>query len=461
MIILVRDYGAIRRLNARDTRRVRRPLADGDRSRNRSQCAREDLALGSVSPVRDRSSSSLERLVSIYRRLADRHLIERVSKVESGRWAPKLYRLPILVPLFYVLTAVLAWSIFVLLARLSGFNAAWWPPRSGSIPDDKRGALVRDTLSVLALFAAVAAAIYAYRKQRVEEAAGYRADAEALSKRYQDAANQLGHAKAAVRLAGVYAMARLADDWPEQRQTCVDVLCAYLRMPFTQEEEDETERADSEVRDSILNIIADHLQQEALVASWSNLSFNFRGATFKDLRFDHSVFAGGVNFGACRFRGECAFNAVIFESRTSFDRCRVDHRLTFESAKVKGLMTLDTIRVAADASLSMRSPFVESGNFIELRRSRIEGNFTIVLTHWPLDQHQGTIILDSARVSDQGIFRLQAAYARNDGGNRGGGAEKPPLPEGGWVRVRLTEFVADNAEGIQVDQRLFDAKIIR
>ena len=35
------------------------------------------------------------------------------------------------------------------------------------------------------------------------------------------------------RLAGVYAMAQLADDWadPDARRQCVAVLCAYLRMP--------------------------------------------------------------------------------------------------------------------------------------------------------------------------------------------------------------------------------------
>src|SRR4051794_1582805 len=55
-----------------------------------------------------------------------------------------------------------------------------------------------------------------------------RAQADALAKRYQDAATQLGHDKPPVRLAGVYAMARLADDWEEQRQTCIDVLCGYL-----------------------------------------------------------------------------------------------------------------------------------------------------------------------------------------------------------------------------------------
>lgn len=39
------------------------------------------------------------------------------------------------------------------------------------------------------------------------------------------------HRPAAVRLAAVYGLAGLADDWPENRQTCVDVLSGYLRMP--------------------------------------------------------------------------------------------------------------------------------------------------------------------------------------------------------------------------------------
>ena len=51
-----------------------------------------------------------------------------------------------------------------------------------------------------------------------------------LNERFAAAAGQLGSDKPpAVRLAGVYAMAGLADDWPENRQTCVDVLCGYLR----------------------------------------------------------------------------------------------------------------------------------------------------------------------------------------------------------------------------------------
>src|SRR5215472_7680147 len=53
-----------------------------------------------------------------------------------------------------------------------------------------------------------------------------------LNERFATAADRVGSDKPAVQLAGVYAMAGLADDWPENRQTCVDVLCAYLRLPY-------------------------------------------------------------------------------------------------------------------------------------------------------------------------------------------------------------------------------------
>ena len=48
--------------------------------------------------------------------------------------------------------------------------------------------------------------------------------ARTLNERFATAADKLGDDKPpAVRLAGVYAMAGLADDWPENRQTCVEL----------------------------------------------------------------------------------------------------------------------------------------------------------------------------------------------------------------------------------------------
>jgi hypothetical protein len=50
---------------------------------------------------------------------------------------------------------------------------------------------------------------------------------------YTKAADQLGSDKAPVRLAGLYALERLAQDNPSQRPTIVNVICSYLQMPYT------------------------------------------------------------------------------------------------------------------------------------------------------------------------------------------------------------------------------------
>ncbi len=50
---------------------------------------------------------------------------------------------------------------------------------------------------------------------------------------YTKAADQLGSDKAPVRLAGLYALERLAQGNPSQRQTIVNVICANLQMPYT------------------------------------------------------------------------------------------------------------------------------------------------------------------------------------------------------------------------------------
>jgi hypothetical protein len=122
-----------------------------------------------------------------------------------------------------------------------------------------------------------------------------------LNERFATAAEQLGSDKqSAVRLAGVYALAGLVDDWPENRQTCVDVLCAYLRMPYepdpgqdAPELEQLAFRASREVRHTVVRVIAAHLKDDA-VASWQGLNFDFTGVVFDGGDFSE-VFSATVN----------------------------------------------------------------------------------------------------------------------------------------------------------------------
>ena len=129
------------------------------------------------------------------------------------------------------------------------------------------------------------------------------------NERFATAAEQIGQERPAVRLAGVYAMAGLADDWEEKRQTCVDVLCAYLRMPYEPPGQDAPVRerlafgADREARHTVIRVITAHLKDGAAV-SWQGLNFDFTGVVFDGGGFDGAKFSGGtVSFRFAKFSG--------------------------------------------------------------------------------------------------------------------------------------------------------------
>jgi len=122
-----------------------------------------------------------------------------------------------------------------------------------------------------------------------------------LNERFATAAEQLGSDKPpAVRLAGVYAMAGLADDWEENRQTCIDVLCGYLRMPYEPDPGEQARepdrldfRASREVRHTVIRVVTAHLKDGAAV-SWQGLNFDFTGAVFDGGDFNGARFSGGT-----------------------------------------------------------------------------------------------------------------------------------------------------------------------
>jgi hypothetical protein len=124
-----------------------------------------------------------------------------------------------------------------------------------------------------------------------------------LNERFATAADRLGSDKPpAVRLAGVYAMAGLADDWQENRQTCVDILCAYLRLPYDSDPGDDALpadraafRADREVRHTIVRLIVDHLLDGVdPEKSWQGLNLDFSGVAFDGGSFGDARFSGGI-----------------------------------------------------------------------------------------------------------------------------------------------------------------------
>ncbi|MFJ8596629.1 pentapeptide repeat-containing protein [Streptomyces sp. NPDC093598] len=228
--------------------------------------------------------------------------------------------------------------------------------------------LVKLSFGVVAGAGALVALVVAYRRQRVDEDGALRDATRLHTERFTTAVSQLGDESAAVRLGGVHALAGLADDAPTRdlRQTCIDVLCAYLRLPYTAEadlpandvEARHTYLALREVRHTIIRLIGDRLRPPAdYHPSWQGHDFDFRGVVFDGgdfsrvrissdcmvnfggatfsgglVNFYDSTFSGGsVNFGGATFSG----GLVNFEG-SRFSGSRVSfHGATFSGGTVE------------------------------------------------------------------------------------------------------------------------------
>ncbi|MEU8310350.1 hypothetical protein AB0C84_42950 [Actinomadura sp. NPDC048955] len=138
--------------------------------------------------------------------------------------------------------------------------------------------------------------------------------------RFTAAVAQLGDPSPAIQLGGVHALAGLADDsrTHESRQTCIDVLCAFLRLPYEPDPGDEPAegqdlvehararaafRATREVRHTVIRIIGNHLR-DGVAVSWQGHDLDFTDVIFDGGDFNRAVFnASLVTFVGARFTG--------------------------------------------------------------------------------------------------------------------------------------------------------------
>ncbi len=216
----------------------------------------------------------------------------------------------------------------------------------------------------------VAATTQAHQERVADDA---RADAAArrITELYLKAAELLGSEKAPVRLSGLYALERLAQDNESQRQTIVNVLCAYLRMPYDLPAEKDREEGASaeqrelyrersqerEVRLTAQRLLNDHLDPARGTAYWGELDLDltgaqlinftlthtrigtsvFRQATFTgDAWFNGATFSGVAGFGEATFTGGAGFEGAIFTDDAEFGEATFTGRAGFDAATFTG-----------------------------------------------------------------------------------------------------------------------------
>ncbi|GAA4073062.1 pentapeptide repeat-containing protein [Streptomyces shaanxiensis] len=206
-------------------------------------------------------------------------------------------------------------------------------------PNDAYDA-IKIALAVVAGIGGVVALVVAYRRQHLSEATDVREYDKALIERFGAAAEQLGADQPAVRMAGAYAMARLADEWPQERQMCIDVLCGYLRMPHAPDPPADDQalaswQRERQVRVTVLGLIAAHLRDGA-PASWQGHDLDFTGAVLDEAGFRGARFTGGdILFVKTLFAGR-GTDQIVFDEADFAEGCHVYFRLAeFRSGTVR------------------------------------------------------------------------------------------------------------------------------
>ncbi|MFJ7210222.1 pentapeptide repeat-containing protein [Amycolatopsis sp. NPDC098790] len=199
---------------------------------------------------------------------------------------------------------------------------------------------------------------------------------------YTKAVEQLGSDKAPVRLGGLYALERLGQDNPKQRQTIVNVLCAYLRMPFkapvaglkgtaARDLDDDPEESELLVRLAVQELLKTHLSHDA-AGYWPGMSIDLQRATLVDFRlsgctlaaadFSRARFVGQLHIRGTRFTRQAGFYGTEFRDIVNFDRSVFEEGAFFSRAHFTSDVRFTRIRSGGRFEFS-RTVFEEGADF--------------------------------------------------------------------------------------------------
>jgi hypothetical protein len=254
------------------------------------------------------------------------------------------------------------------------------------------------------------------RKVAVRSALPIQTTARDLRAELDDAADLVDHPIAAVRLAGLLGLVRLADAHPGIRQPVVSVLGAYLRRYPVGSGPD---RSEAVVHRAVLDAVREHLLDADDPATWCGLEIDLTGCELAGDLSGILVTAGAVRLDRVRvpvggmldLRG-----ARVSGGTLSMDRMRVAGRLDASGLLVTGgEASLDRLVVAggtvllddarlSDGSVWLRDGAVDDGGTLSLRGLRLSGGR--VSLH---DTHvRGEVRLDDAHL-DGGSLHLSGA----------------------------------------------------
>lgn len=239
-----------------------------------------------------------------------------------------------------------------------------------------------------------------------------------LRDRFTAAAAQMGDASAAVRLAGSYAMGSLADEWltsgedrsRAEAQVYVDILTGYLRTQRDIGDSDVARQADAQIRQTIVRIIRDHLQEGA-VPSWEGFDLDFTGAvidayySLEGARFT----SGHVSFKSSRVQegGVLDLASTHFSgARVSFFNATLCGTVRFSGAVFDGSQVDFLLAVFASGAARFLDCHFD-GALVSFQRAQFGGSYVrFRRSHFA----KGEVSFASARFTDGRVSFTGTTY---------------------------------------------------
>ncbi|MFD4668679.1 pentapeptide repeat-containing protein [Lentzea sp. NPDC058450] len=288
---------------------------------------------------------------------------------------------------------------------------------------------------------------------------------------YGKAVEQLGSDKVPVRMGGMFALERLAQNIPGQRQMIVNVLCAYLQMSLPEDDEQEPQ-----VRARAQAILVAHLRPAAGDRFWEDTDLDLSGARlseldlsgcriragrfggahlggttslrraeFAQLSFDGAAFDGEALCDELVVTGESSWRSTEFRGDTRFDGARLRGRARFDRAVLSGQSVFAGTEFGGDVSFD-GAVFHGDTRFqraVFLRMASFDGAGFARQARFTGACFAGEVAFDGIRCTD---LRFDEITARADlpgsatrawpsGFALGGTCPAPSGHDGEWVRV--------------------------
>ena len=197
--------------------------------------------------------------------------------------------------------------------------------------------LLSTTLAAVGGIGAVGYLVIKYREQASTEREEVHQNEGEADKKLNSAIQQLGSRSPQVRIAGVYALADVADTYRSEihgvdyNKRAVEILCGYLRTTRSEN--------DKPVESAVLSILSNHMIPPANSSSnknigpWSRYTIDLRGAILKETINFKGACIASLDCRQAEFHGKADFTDAHFDAYTHFDQAHFYHQANFTGAQ--------------------------------------------------------------------------------------------------------------------------------